>query len=455
MTVSPLDSALFGKLFSDPDLALLFDDRAQIRAMVAVEAALATAEAKAGVIPRPAAEAIARAAKGADIDPASLAEGTADAGIPVPALVAALRQRLDGEAAHTLHWGATSQDIIDSALVLRLRSALDIFDRWLAALAARLAVLADRHRATVMVGRTRSQQAVPTTFGLKAAGWLVPLLDHRDRLAELRPRLLRLSFGGAAGTLAALGDRGPAVAEALAEELDLALPSMPWHSQRDSLAELGGWLSLVTGSLGKLGLDVALLAQSEVGEVREGGGRNRGGSSTMPQKVNPVSSEVLVTAARMNAGLLATLHQAMPQEHERGGPGWQLEWLTLPQMVVLTGAALRHGQALADHLEVDGARMAANLTASKGLVLAEAATFALADHMARPEAQALVKSACAQAAATDRHLMDVLAETTAAPLDWDKLKDPANYLGAADAFIDRVLQRAAMASGSGPDPERS
>ncbi len=455
MTVSPLDSALFGKLFSDHELAPLFDDRAQIQAMVAVEVALAAAEAKVGVIPRPAAEAIASAANGADIDPSSLAEGTASAGVPVPALVDALRQRVGGEAARYVHWGATSQDIVDSALVLRLRSALDIFDRRLQALVARLAILADRHRATVMVGRTRSQHAVPTTFGLKVAGWLAPVLDHRDRLAELRPRLLTLSFGGAAGTLAALGDGGLGVAEALAEELGLGLPPMPWHTRRDGLAELGGWLSLVTGSLGKLGLDIALLAQSEVGEVREGGGPGFGGSSTMPQKANPISSEVLITAARMNAGLLATLHQAMAQEHERGGPGWQLEWLTLPQMVVLTGAALRHGQTLADHMEVDGARMAANLAASNGLVLAEAATFALADHMARPEAQALVKSACAQAAAAGRHLMDVLAETTTAPLDWASLKDPANYLGAADVFIDRVLERTTMDPGSQPGSERS
>jgi 3-carboxy-cis,cis-muconate cycloisomerase len=452
MTISVLDSALYGKLFSDHELAPLFDDRAEIRAMVAVEVALAAAEAKVGVIPRRAADAIMSAANSAEIDPASLAEGTAAAGVPVPALVAALRDLVGGEAAHYLHWGATSQDIIDSALILRLRSALVIFDRRLEALVARLVVLADSHRATVMVGRTRTQQAVPTTFGLKAAGWLAPLLDHRDRLAELRPRLLRLSFGGAAGTLAALGDRGLGVAEALVEELDLGLPPIPWHNRRDGLAELGGWLSLVTGSLGKIGLDIALLAQDEVGEVREGGDPGFGGSSTMPQKSNPVSSEVLVTAARMNAGLLATLHQAMPQEHERGGPGWQLEWLTLPQMVVLTGAALRHGQALADSLEVDGARMAANLAASNGLVLAEAAAFALAGHMARPEAQALVKSACVQAAAAGRHLMDVLAETTAAPVDWAELKDPANYLGAADAFIDRILQRAASQPGSQPGP---
>ncbi len=439
MTVSPLDSALYGALLSDAETAALFDDRADMRAMLAVEAALARAEAKLGIIPAEAAERIARTAENLEIEPATLAAGTASAGVPVPALVESLRQAAGGEAAAYVHWGATSQDIIDSALLLRLRSALEIHERRLAALIEQLAALAEAHRATVMAGRTRSQQATPITFGLKVAGWLAPLLRQRARLNEIRPRLLLVSFGGAAGTLAALGERGLEVAEALAGELALGMPPGPWHSQRDGLAELGGWLALTTGALGKIGQDVALLAQSEVSELHEGAG---GGSSTMPQKANPVASETLVTAARMNAGLLATLHQAMLPEHERGGVAWQLEWLTLPQMVVLTGAALRQAVALIGGLQVDVRRMRANLDASNGLILAEAASFALARHMPRPEAPALVKAACRDAIAQQRHLIDLLAERVDAPLDWQTLRDPANYLGAAGEIVDRILRDA-------------
>ena len=439
MTVTPFDSALQGALLSDAEVAARLDDAAQLRSMLRFEAALARVQGRLGVIPKAAASRISEVAESFAPDPASLAEATARDGIPVPALIAALRAAVGGLAADHLHWGATSQDVIDTALVLRLAPVLEILDRRLANLARSLAGLAERHRRTLMVARTRGQQAVPTTFGLKAAVWLAPLLRARQRLDQLRPRLLLLSFGGAAGTLAALGARGPAVAEALAEELGLGLPPLPWHVQRDGLAELAGWLALVTGGLGKLGQDVALLAQSEVGEVREGGGPGRGGSSTMPNKANPVASEVLVTAARLNATLISALHQALPQEQERGGPGWQLEWLTLPQMLVMTGCALRHALALTENLEVDPERMRRNLEASKGLVLAEAATFALAEHLPRPKAQALVKAACAEVKAGGRHLVDLLAETSDAPVDWARLRDPANHLGAAGTFIDRVL----------------
>ena len=445
MTVSPFDSAIHGALFADPETAAGFSDAAQVRAMLEVEAALARVQGRLGVIPADAARRIAAAAAELSFDPAALGPGTASAGVPVPALVAALRDGLDCEAAHYLHWGATSQDIVDSGLVLRLRGVLDHLEARLTALIDQLAALAEAHRTSVMAARTRSQQATPTTFGLKAAGWLAPLLRHEERLVELRRRLLVVQFGGAAGTLAALGERGPEVAEALAAELGLAAPVLPWHSQRDTIAELAGWLSLVTGSLGKFGQDLVLLAQSEVGEVRLGPG---GGSSTMPQKANPVAAETLVALARLNAGLLASVHQAMIQEQERGGAGWSLEWLTLPQMAVAAGAALRHAGRLADSLEVDGRRMVRNLDAGNGLVLAEAASFALAAHMPRTRAQDLVKAACAEAAASGRHLMDVLAARSDAPLDWQALKDPAGYLGAADAFIDRVLALAA-APGTG------
>ncbi len=436
MTVSLFDSALYGGLFSDREIAALLDDRARLRAMLDVEAALARVQGQLGVIPPAAAARIAEIAEALEIDPAALAPGTASAGVPTPALVAALRAAVGTAAAPYVHWGATSQDIMDTGLVLRLRDLLDKFDQRLAGVIQSLAALAEAHRGTVMAARTRAQQALPTTFGLKAAGWLAPLARHRERLAQLRPRLLVVQLGGAAGTLAALGTRGIEVMEALAGALDLAVPPAPWHAQRDGFAELAAWFALVTGGLGKIGEDLVLLAQSEVGEATPRGG---GSSSTLPQKTNPVVAEALVTLARFNAGLLAPATEALVQAQERGGAAWSLEWLTLPQMAAATGAALRLAAEALDGLVVDEARMAANLEASQGLILAEAASFALAEHMPRPEAQALVQAACAEAAQSGRHLMDVLAEKTPAPLDWAALRDPAGYLGTADRLVDRVL----------------
>lgn len=436
MSVTPFDSALFGPLLSDAELAALLDDRAQIRAMLDFEGALARAEARVGVIPEDAAQIISDAADALEIDPADLAEGTARDGIPVPALVAVLRKAVSGEARHSVHWGATTQDAMDTGLVLRLREILEILEERLDALGDRLAALADAERATVMLARTRGQQATPTSFGLKAAGWLAPLGRHEDRLAELRARLEVVSLGGAVGNLSALGADGPAVEAALAEELDLAVPVMPWHSQRDGLIELGNWLGLVAGSLGKLAGDVLLLCQNEVGELRETGG---GGSSTLPQKANPVRAEATLSLARHATGLAGQLQAAAFHNHERDGVAWQLEWLVLPQAIAATGAALRQAIALVDALEIDRARMRANIEATDGLALAEAASFALSAVMPRPEAQALVKQACRDVLAGDGHLIDLLAERSEADIDWEALRDPAGQLGAAEVFIDRVL----------------
>ncbi len=442
MNSDPFTSAIHGDLFSTPEMRRLLDDGNRVAAMVAVEAALARAEGSAGVIPINAAGAIAQAAKRFQPDLAAIGAGSAAAGVPVPALVAQLRAAVGGEVAAWVHWGATSQDIVDTALVLVLRDAIAILDRRLGEVADRLAVLARAHRGTVMLARTRLQQAAPTIFGLKLAGWRAPLVRHRRRLAEMSPRLLQVQFGGAAGTLAPLGDKGIAVTEALAGELGLAAPPLPWHTQRDALAEFAGWLSLVTASLGKIGLDVGLMAQSEIGELRETGDASRGGSSTLPQKANPVSSEMLVTLARHNAGAIATMHHAMLHENERSGMAWSLEWLTLPGMLMATDAALFHAQRIADELVVDEDRMAANIEASGGMALAEAASFALAAHMPRGEAQALVKAAVGAALASGRDLIDVLAERSDAAIDWAALRQPENYTGVAGAFVDRALDEA-------------
>lgn len=440
MSVTPFDSALFGPLLSDPELAALLDDRAQLRAMLEVEAALARAEGRCGVIPEDAAARIAAVAESLELDPAALAEGTARDGIPVPALVAALRQAVaqqqGGEAAQYVHWGATTQDVMDTGLVLRLQEALGILEDRLDGLAGRLAELAAAERATVMLARTRGQQATPTSFGLKAAGWLAPLQRHLERLEDFEERFGVVSFGGASGNLSALGEDGLAVEAALAEALELAIPAMPWHSQRDGLIEYGNWLGLVAGSLGKLAGDILLLCQNEVGELREGSG---GSSSTLPQKQNPVRSEAILSLTRHAAGLCGQLQAAAFHNHERDGVAWQLEWLVLPQLVVATGAALNQALDLVEGLEIDRQRMRANIEATDGLALAEAASFALSEVMPRPEAQALVKAACRDVLAGDGHLIDLLAERSDAPVDWDALRDPAAQLGAADAFIDRVL----------------
>jgi 3-carboxy-cis,cis-muconate cycloisomerase len=443
MAVTPLDSALFGSILSDADLADLFSDEALLREMVAFERALARAEGRAGAIPADAAKAIDGKLKTYVPEAGALADGAGRAGVPVPTFVAALRAKVGGKAGAYVHWGATSQDVMDTALVLQLRAALDRMERRLAAVIAVLCRLADAHRGTVMLGRTRGQQATPTTFGLKAAGWFAPLVRQRMRLVELRPRLLVLSFGGAVGNLSALGELALAVEAALAEELDLAVPPLPWHAQRDTLAELAAWCAILAGSLGKIGQDVILLSQNEVGEVREGGD-GRGGSSTMPNKSNPARAEAIVALARFVAGLSGQMQQALVHAHERDGGAWQMEWLTLPQTVVGTGAALAHAESLLADLIVDPARMNRNIAATNGLVLAEAASFALAAHMPRPKAQDLVKTACKDAAESSRHLVDILMERVSKPVDWATLRDPAKHVGAADVLIDRAL---AFASG--------
>jgi 3-carboxy-cis,cis-muconate cycloisomerase len=266
------------------------------------------------------------------------------------------------------------------------------------------------------------------------------LLRHRERLAELRPRVLVVQFGGAVGTLAALSDSGLQIQEALAAELHLNLLPIPWHTQRDNLAELANWLSLVSGSLAKMAQDIILLAQSEVGELRESGDASRGGSSSMPQKNNPIVSELIITAARINASLLSSIHQAQVQEHERGTSGWQMEWLVIPQMFNLTAAALKKALFLSQNLVVDEKRMRENIDASNGLMLAEAASYALAGaSMSKASANQLVKEASQVAVQEGRHLFDVLKEKTDTPMDWDAIREESAYLGSTDKFINCVL----------------
>ncbi|MEL6234632.1 MAG: lyase family protein [Pseudomonadota bacterium] len=444
MAVSPFDSAIFGTLYGDPEIAPLLSDAASVRAMMRVEAALAQAQAGLGMIPRDAADAIARAAQTGQVDPSALAAGTARDGVPVPAFVTAMRAILPEAAAPWLHFGATSQDILDTALVLQLRELTDLLALRLAELLSALAGQADAHRHTVMAARTRAQIATPTLLGARIAVWGAPVLRQRDRLAELRPRLLQVSMAGASGTLASMGQHGPAVARAMADRLGLGCDPIPWNAARDSIVEFGGWLTTLIGSMAKIGADLILLGQTELREIRAGAA---GGSSTMPHKTNPVGPETLVALGRAAPGHLAGLHQALIHAGDRDGAAWAAEWHALPPLCLAAGAATRHALSLVQTLEADPDRMARSMADTQGLMMAEAASFALAAHMPRPQAQALVKAACQEAATSGTALQTILAAKTDAPLDWEAVFDPARYTGMAPDIIEAFLARSRLISG--------
>ena len=445
--VLALDSKIFAPLFADDEISGLFDDKAYLDTMLAVEGALARVEAGLGIIPSAAGEHISRVAATLSPDPATIGMAAKQSGVPVIPLVKALRKAVGTQAAPYVHWGATSQDIIDTATVLQFRSAVGIFEKRIEDLAECLADLAHRHRTTVMAARTHSQQALPITFGLKAAGWLAPLLRHRKRLDNLRAALLQVQFGGAAGTLALLAENGLAVMKGLSDELNLNLPLMPWHNQRDGFAEFAGWLSMLTAILAKMAQDVILLAQNEVDEVVESHETDRGASSTMPQKHNPILSEYIIAAARTNASLLSAVHNAMIQEHERATHGLQVEWLTFSQMIVLAGGALKNALFLAANLKVNPEKMRENIERLNYLTLAEAAVQALSTEIPATDAHALVKKACGIAVAQQRSLIEVVRQLfgQTAPdnqIDWEALARPANYLGQTQHFIDCVREYA-------------
>lgn len=442
--------ALLTPLFTHPALASLFSDRATLAAMLAFEAALARAEAATGVIPASVTLPIAAACDASLYDPAAIGAGAALAGqhaIPLVKALTAEVAKADPAAAGFVHWGATSQDVIDTATVLQLRDALGLIggtEYGLAGLARALAVLVMRHRDTMMPGRTLLQQAVPITFGLKAAGWLDAVTRHRTRLRELAPRVLVLQFGGAAGTLASLGDKGPAVAAALAADLRLGLPALSWHTARDRMAETACFMGLVAGTIGTIARDVALLMQTEMAEAFEAAGAGKGGSSTMPHKRNPAICAAILAAATQAPGLVATMLSAQVQEHERAVGGWHAEWATLPALVVGTGTALINTIALLEGLEVDAERMRANLDLTDGLMLSERVAFALATTLGKAKAHHVVEAAVKRAVAERIGLRAALAQepaVTAAltPAALDALFDPAGYLGCTDGLIDAAL----------------
>ena len=451
----PTSTRLTDPMFGSAEALAIFSDACTAQRMLHVEAALARACTLCGVLPQAAANAITRVCQQPlerVIDLDALAGSAVSAGnlaIPLVKQLTASVARDDAEAARFVHWGATSQDVLDTALVLQLRDALGTLERDLVALGNACAQLATRHRATPMVGRTWLQHALPITFGLKAAGWLDGLGRDLLRLARARRQVAVLQFGGAAGTLASLGDAAPNVSIALARELRLELPALPWHGQRDRLVEVAAALGILTGSLGKMARDISLMMQTEVGEVAEPSGAGRGGSSTMPHKRNPVGCAAVLTASVRVPPLVGTLLAGMVQEHERALGGWQAEWDTLPQVVTLAGGALRQMGEVVAGLEVNVQRMRANLGLTRGLILAEAAMLALGSRIGRLPAHHLVEGASRRAVEQGTTLREALAATLAEDpahaglLDdaaLDRLSDPANYAGQAAPFTDHAVQ---------------
>lgn len=442
-----MSNQLFDAYFTAPAMRAIFCDAGRVQGMLDFEAALARAEARVGLIPTEAVAPIEAACKAELYDYPALAQAIATAGNSAIPLVKTLGKRIaatDPEAERYVHLGATSQDAMDSGLVLQLRAAIGLLESDLAKLADALAAQAERHIDTPLAGRTWLQQATPVTLGMKLAGVLGAITRHRQRLRELKPRLLSLQFGGASGSLAALGEAGWAVSGALAQELQLNLPEQPWHTQRDRLVEFANLLGMIAGSLGKLGRDLSLLMQTEAGEVFEPAAPGKGGSSTMPHKRNPVSAAVLIGAATRAPGLVATMLAAMPQEHERSLGLWHAEWESLPELCCLVSGALQQALLVVPGLEVDAARMRANLELTQGLVLAEAVSIALAQKIGRDVAHHLVEQCCRQAVQEGAHLRAVLganaevsAQLSAAELD--RLLDAAHYLGQARRWVERAI----------------
>ncbi|HEX3399075.1 MAG TPA: adenylosuccinate lyase family protein [Acetobacteraceae bacterium] len=446
MPTNPADSPILGTLYGSDAMRAVFDERTYFQRMLDVEAALARVQARLGIIPADAAATITGAARVENLSTDELAASARNVGYPVVGLVTGL-SRAAGAAGGWTHWGATTQDIMDTATVLQVRDGLALIRTALRGMVAALTAQAEQHRHTVMAGRTHLQQALPITLGLKCAVWTQPLIAHVQRLDALRPRVELVSFAGAAGTLASLGDQGIAVMEGLAAELGLGAPAAPWHVSRDGLAETVAFLGLVCGSLAKLATDVILLAQTEVGELAEPYVAGRGSSSTMPQKRNPIASEYILAAARTVHALVPVMFGAMAADHERATGPWQAELLALPQCFVLTHGALQHAGAIAEGMVIDAARMRRNLDLTGGLIVAEAVMMGLAPYIGRGEAHHVVKHACDAALAETIPLADALAREPAVASRLDRaaierLTDPGHYLGSADGFIDRVLAAA-------------
>src|SRR5438132_1951135 len=439
-----IDSAIFGDIFSSEPMRNIWSDENRTQKYLDIEAALARVQGQLGIIPKEAADEIAKHCTIDQIDMQKLKQQTERIGYPVLGVVSQLNGLCRDKLGEYCHWGATTQDITDTATVLQIRDALDLIDDDLTAISAALADLAKRHRDTPMAGRSNLQQAVPITFGFKMAELLSAIERHRERLAQLRPRVLVGEFGGAAGTLASLQTGGMETQAGLMDELGLAQPVIAWHTIRDNIAEVGTFLGLVGGTLGKLSMDVKLMMQTEVGEVYEPFAPGRGSSSTMPQKRNPISSCYIHAAISVVRQHAAALMDAMVADHERSTGPWEIEWIVLPEAFCLLAGALKQARFLLSGLEVDAVKMRDNIDMTGGLVMSESVMMGLGPYIGREYAHDLVYDICRAAIRQQRPLLDLLAENKEitkhmSRAELARLCDPANYLGQSGVMVDRVL----------------
>lgn len=439
-----LDSAIFRDIFTTEAMRNVFSDGNRIQKYLDIEAALARVQARLGIIPHEAAEEICKHCMVEKLDIAKLKTQTERIGYPVLPVVQQLVALCDGNLGEWCHWGATTQDITDTATILQIREAFVLVEQDIEAICASLANLARRYRDTPMAGRSNLQQATPITFGYKMAALLATFERHRERLGQLKPRVLVGQFGGATGTLASLGGNGLKMQAALMDELGLGRPEIAWHTARDRIAEAGCFLALVAGTLGKIATDIKLMMQTEVEEVFEPFHEGRGSSSTMPQKRNPISSVYITAQIAVIRQLAAALLEAMIEDHERATGQWQIEWIVLPEIFMLSAGALSQTKLLLGGLQVDEKKMLANLGITRGLIVSEAVMMELGPHLGRQRAHDLVYDVCRKVIATGRPLAELLAEEKEIARHFnrtaiDKMCDPANYLGLSGEMVDRVL----------------
>jgi 3-carboxy-cis,cis-muconate cycloisomerase len=446
MTATALDSAIFRDIFSTEEMRRVFSDEARTEYYLKVEAALARVQGRLDIIPEKAAREIEGHCRIEKIDLPRLKMQTERIGYPILGVVQQIVELCADGLGEWCHWGATTQDITDTAVILQIRAALELVERDIETIARALADLARRFRDTPMAGRSNLQQAVPLTFGFKMAALLAAMQRHRERLAQMRPRVLVGEFGGAVGTLASLGARGLEVQAALMDELGLGQPEIAWHTVRDRIGEVACFLGLVTGTLGKISMDVKLLMQTEVAEVYEPFHEGRGSSSTMPQKRNPISCLYIHSTVALVRQHVAALLEAAVADHERSTGPWEIEWISLPEIFLLASGALAQTRVLVSGLEVDADRMRANLDLTRGMIVSEAVMMGLGPHLGRQRAHDLVYDICRKVAATGEPLVDLLAQNaeisghlTRAELD--KMCAPQCYLGLAGEMVDRVLAR--------------
>jgi 3-carboxy-cis,cis-muconate cycloisomerase len=444
MPATAIDSAIFRDMFSTEDMRRVFSDETRTTFYLDIEAALARVQGRLGIIPAGAAKEIERQCRIENIDLGKLKQQTDRIGYPILGVVQQIVEGCADGLGEWCHWGATTQDITDTTMVLQMRAALALIETDMRAISASLADLARRYRDTAMAGRSNLQQAVPITFGFKAASLLAAMQRHRERLKQLSPRVLVGEFAGAAGTLSSLGADGLKVQSALMAELGLGEPEIAWHTVRDRIAEAGCFLGLLTGTLGKLSMDVKLLMQTEVAEVFEPFHAGRGSSSTMPQKRNPVSCLYIHSTAALVRQNAAALMEAAVADHERSTGPWEIEWIAFPEIFLLASGCLAHSRDLVAGLQVDEKRMRDNLDMTQGMIVSEAVMMGLAPKLGRQRAHDLVYDVCRKVASTGRPLLDLLTEDPeiahhATRSELARLTDPANYLGLAGEMVDRVL----------------